>query len=226
MVDAGGTGVTSALFSRNALRWLSPAGFPAAAWVERVPNSRRAAYERRVGQSIVTPDERRRVVGSRRSYLPATLVSGFDPMAVPGIDLSGQPGMATALTRATRLEGVAATAVAPPGPGTSGLFLVAPAPNLIGEVLHPGYVVVFLSDQSLRAAATDTPTVRLTAGGAEGSETVRETFTEAGRRFFVAVPEESPHGAAAILPWIILAAGLVLAALAAALGVNAGRRAR
>ena len=99
MLDASGTGVTSDQFARNALRWLSPAGFPAAAWVERVPDSRRAAYERRIGQPIVTPDERRSVVpaGSRSSYLPATLVSGFPPMAVPGIDLSGEPGMAAAL---------------------------------------------------------------------------------------------------------------------------------
>jgi hypothetical protein len=43
MVDTGGTGVTSAQFARNAFWWLSPAGFPAAAWVERVPSWRRAA---------------------------------------------------------------------------------------------------------------------------------------------------------------------------------------
>jgi PAS domain S-box-containing protein len=40
------------------------------------------------------------------------------------------------------------------------------------------------------------------------------------------VPREPVQGAAAALPWIILAAGLVLAALAGALGVNATRRAR
>ena len=45
MVDTGGTGVTSAQFARNAFGWLGPAGFPAAAWVERVPASRRATYE-------------------------------------------------------------------------------------------------------------------------------------------------------------------------------------
>src|SRR4051794_1823425 len=101
MLNASGTGVTSDQFARNALRWLSPARLPAAAWVERVPDSRRAAYERRTGRPIVTPDERRTVVPSRSSYLPATLVSGFHPMAVPGIDLSGAPGIAEVLTRAT-----------------------------------------------------------------------------------------------------------------------------
>src|SRR5919106_840283 len=232
MLNASGTGVTSDQFARNALRWLSPAGFPAAAWVERVPDSRRASYERRIGRPIVTPDERREVVptGSRSSYLPATLVSGFPPMAVPGSDLSGVPGMAGALTRATRRDRMAATPVAPPGTGTHGLFLVAPAPNLIAEVLRPGYVAVFVPDQTLRAAATDVPTAEIAAGpsteGRDGERTVSEEFTAAGQRFEVAVPEESVEGAAAVLPWIILAAGLVLAALAAALGVSAARRAR
>jgi PAS domain S-box-containing protein len=71
--------------------------------------------------------------------------------------------------------------------------------------------------------------LQLTIGGTGdrgGAEAVHNAFTEAGQRFDVAVPERSVHGAAAVLPWIILAAGLVFAALASALGVNAGRRAR
>src|SRR3954468_18361106 len=147
MLDARSTGVTSDQFARNALRWLGPARFQAAAWVERVPDSGRAAYERRIGHAIVTADARYGVVplGSRSSYLPATLVTGFPPMAVPGIDLSGAPGLAAALSRATRLNGVVATPMASPRTGTRGLFLVAPAPNRIGEVLRPGYVAVFVS---------------------------------------------------------------------------------
>jgi PAS domain S-box-containing protein len=181
----------------------------------------------------VTPDQRHGVVrgGSRASYLPATLVSGFDPLAVPGTDLGGEPGMATALTRATRHDRVAATAVASRRGATSGLFLVAPAPNLIDEALRPGYVAVFVSDRALRAAATDAPTLEVTGRGApaaalDGVETVRGSFVSAGQRFDVVVPQRSVDGAAAALPWIILVAGLVLAGLAAALGVNAARRAR
>jgi PAS domain S-box-containing protein len=63
-------------------------------------------------------------------------------------------------------------------------------------------------------------------GDHERPAAVHNTFAEAGQRFDVAMPEESVQGAAAVLPWIILAAGLVLAALAGALGVNAARRAR
>jgi PAS domain S-box-containing protein len=233
MVGVGESGVMSQQFESDSSRWLSPAGFPAAAWVEQVPASRRAAYERRIGQPIVTRDRRGRIapVGSRSSYLPATLVSGIPPMAVRGIDLGGEPGIARALTRASTLYDAGATPLATLRDGVKGLFLVRLAPRLTAGVVQPGFVVVFVSELWLRAAATDTATLRLTTGGApaadrDGAAAVHNTFTEAGQRFDVAVPQESVHGAAAVLPWIILASGLVLAALAGALGVNAARRAR
>ena len=233
MLDASGTGVTSDQFASNAFRWLSPADFPAAAWVEPVPDSQRAAYERRIGQPIVTADERHTVVpaGSRSSYLAATLVSGFPPLALPGIDLSGGPDMAAALDRATHPDRVTATPVAGPDIGTNDLFLVAPAPNLVGESLRSGYVVVFVPNQTLSAAA-NTPGLQLVVGGTgtggppAGEQTVRTSFTEAGQRFDVILPRGSVQGAATALPWIILACGLGLAGLAAALGINAARRAR
>src|ERR1700744_1658191 len=86
-------------FESNALGWLSL--FPAAAWVEQVPATQRAAYERRTGHPIVSVDQQGRIVpaGPRSWSLPATLVSGVDPMDVPGIDLSGETGMAAAVTR-------------------------------------------------------------------------------------------------------------------------------
>ncbi|HEY6762503.1 MAG TPA: GAF domain-containing protein [Baekduia sp.] len=234
MLDRSGTGVTSDQFTRNALRWLSPARFSAAAWVEPIPNARRAAYERRIGQSIVTPDSGVVPRDSRSSYLPATLVSGFPPLAVPGVDLSATPGMAAALARARRIDGVSATPMAASSDGTRGLFLVAPAPNLVGQVLRPGYVALFVSDLGLRAAATDLPAVRVTsadaapgagAGGGSGN-TIRRSFTAAGQRFDVAVPREPVEGPGAVLPWVILAGGLVVAALGGALGFNAARRNR
>jgi PAS domain S-box-containing protein len=228
MLDAGGTGVTSDEFARNASRWLSPADFPAAAWVEAVPDAERAAYERRLGQPIVTPDQRHSVVpaGSRASYLPATLVSGFPPLALPGIDLGGQSGMAGALARATDLDLVSATPVGDRGAGTSGMFLVAAAPNLVGDSLRAGHVVVFVPESMLRAG-TDIPGLRLAAtDAATDGRTVRRSFAEAGQRFDVILPRGSVSGAGAALPWIVLVSGVVLAGLAAALGINAARRAR
>jgi PAS domain S-box-containing protein len=232
MVGVAGNRVTSGEFESNASRWLSPAGFPAAAWVEQVPGSQRAAYEGRTGNPIVTIDRRLRIVpvGSRSSYLPATLVSGIPPAAVPGIDL-GESGVAAAVTRARALNEAYATPLATLRDGTNGLFLVTFAPRSTGGVVTPGFAVLFVSELSLRAAATGTAPLQLTVGGTSagdvgGSAAVRSTFTAAGQRFDVAVPQEPVSGAAAVLPWIILAAGLVLAALAGALGVNGARRAR
>jgi PAS domain S-box-containing protein len=231
MASVGGTGATNEEFARNASRWLSPAGFPAAGWVEEVGAADRAAYEQRTGRPIVMRDQRRRIVTaeSRSPYLPATLVSGIPPITVPGLDLGGESGMAGAVLRARELRQPSATPPATLRDGTKGLFLVSLAQR--GGVVEPGFAVVFVSGESLRAAAADTPTVQLSAGGAttggpEGAATVHKTFTEAGQRFDVVVPLEAVDGAAAVLPWIILAAGLVLAALATALGVSGARRAR
>jgi PAS domain S-box-containing protein len=231
MLDARSTGVTSDRFARDALRWLGPARFPAAAWVERVPASRRAAYERRTGQAIVTADPRYGVapLGSRSSYLPATLVTGFPPMAVPAIDLSGATGLAEALGRATRANGVIATPIASSSTGPRGMFLVAPAPNRTGAVLRPGYVAVFVSAPGLREAATGVPVVRIATGrgsAAARGDTSIKSFTAAGQRFTVAVPAEPVQGPGAVLPWVILAGGLLVAALGGALGLLATRRAR
>ena len=232
MVSAGGSGVTSAEFTNTAFWWLSPADLSAAAWIQGVPASRRAAYERLIGQPIVSPDAGYTAVpnGSRSYYLPATLVSGFPPMSVAGIDLSGEPGMATAIERATRVDGVAATPSGVSVAGTDGLFLVAPAPNLIDEVLRPGYVVLFVPNATLRAAA-DTPGAQIMVGAAptaspQGGKMVRTTFQQVGQRFTVVVPQQSLQGTTEALPWIIVAAGLVFAGFMGALELNTARRAQ
>jgi PAS domain S-box-containing protein len=204
MLDQGVTGVTNDEFAGNAFRWLFPNELPAAAWAEEVR-------------------------ADRRSYLPATLVSGFPPLSVRGVDLRREPGIAAALRRAIRPGGVGATPLTARKGRTSGLFLVAPAPNFVDGVLRTGAVVVFVSEATLHLAARNAPGLRLLAGDSSSSEhagggTVREEVMVAGRQFAVVMPEESVSGPGALLPWLILAAGLVLAALAGALGVNAARR--
>jgi PAS domain S-box-containing protein len=229
MVGVAGDGVTNEEFASNASRWLSPAGFPAAAWVEQIAASERAAYERRIASPVVVQDRQDRIVpaGSQPSYLPATLASGIPPMSVVGTDFSGEAGFAAALNRAGSLFDAGATPLATRRDGTRGLFLIRLAPRLVGGIVEPGYVVVFISELWLRAAAAETAGLQLTTGDAPAKEpeTVRESFTTAGQRFDVVVPARSVHGAAAVLPPIIAIAGLLLAALAGALGVNAARRA-
>jgi hypothetical protein len=232
MVSVAESPDASQEFASTASRWLSPAGFPAAAWIEQVPGSQRAGYERRTGNPIVIIDRQLRImpVGSRSSYLPATFVSGIPPMETPGIDLGGESGVAAAVTRASALDEVRATPLTTLRDGEEGLFLIRFAPNLTGGVVRPAFAVLFVSEPSLRAAATDTTPLLLavgtSAGGLGGTAAARSTFTEAGQRFEVAVPLEPVSGAAVVLPWIVLAAGLVLGALAGALGVNAARRAK
>src|SRR5262245_31681357 len=228
MVGAGGSGVSSDTFSANASRWLSPAGFPAAAWVEQIRAADRAAYERRLGGPILARDAQGRTAPApaRASYLPATLVSGISPMDTPGIDLGEEAGMSTALSGAGSLYGAGATPLTRLADGSRGLFLVKDAPRLRDGIVEPGFVVLFVSELWLRAAATDTPDLQLTVGAAAPSGGVHHTFAAAGQPFDVAVPKQTVEGAAEALPWIILAAGLGLAALVAALGLNAARRAR
>jgi PAS domain S-box-containing protein len=231
MLDEGTTGVTNDEFTRNALRWLSPAGLPAAAWAEEVRAADRPAYERRIGRPIVAPDERRTAEPSGSSYLPASLVSGFRPLNARGVDLSREPGIIAALGRAIRPRGVGATPIAARTDGTRGVFLVAPAPNLIDGVLRPGAVVVFLSEATLRSAARNPAGLSFfSADGSSGDraagDTVRDEFAVAGQQFAVITPKQSVTGPGAVLPWIILAGDLLLAGLAAELGVIAVRRAR
>jgi hypothetical protein len=191
-------------FQNNASRWLIPAGFSAAAWVEQVAASQRPAYERRTGTPIVTQNPQLRIVpaGARASYLPATFVSGVPPMEVPGTDLGGEPGLAAAATRASVVYDVVATPMATLQDGAQGFFLVKYAPYSIGSVVaEPGFVVLFVPADLLRTAATGfTGPMQITvgagsAGGLGGAAAVRETFTEAGQRFGVAVPLEPVQGA-------------------------------
>jgi len=231
MAKAGGTGVTSGQFASTALRWLSPADFPAAAWAEQVQAPDRAAYERRTHRPIATPRDPNRGAPPSSAYLPATLVSGFAPLGVPGVDLNREPGIAAALTRALSPSSVAATPITGPSGRPSGLFLVAPATNLIDGVLRPGGVVVFVPEVTLRAAAGNPPGLRLVSAGRSsgadaGGSTVRKRITVAGQDFVVVMPAETVSGPAAAVPWIVLAAGLLLSILAAGLGVSAGRRAK
>jgi PAS domain S-box-containing protein len=231
MVDEGGAGVTNGQFTAAALRWLGPAGLPTVAWAEQVRGADRAAYELRAGHPIVLPDGRGTVSPRRSTYLPATLISGFSPMDRPGADLGREPETGTALQRALFPGGVGATPVATQRDGTRGLFLIAPAPNQIDGALRPGAVVLFVPAATLRASASNPAGLRFAAADGSSQDradanTVREEFSVAGQQFAVVMSVESVEGPGAILPWIILATGLVLAALASALGAIAARRAR
>jgi PAS domain S-box-containing protein len=235
------SGVASEQFTDIGARWLAPVGLPSAAWVEQVPADERAGYERRTGHRIVSATSSGRLApaGPRKRYLPATLVTGSPPMSAPGIDLGGTSGIAAAVDRPQTTYRVSATSLVQRPGGTVGLFLVQSAPRLNRGIVEPGFAVLFLPASWLLAGPVDTgasnpttiPTLQIRMdGGSAGNlghgATARSAFTAAGQRFEVRVPLRGVHGAAEVLSWLIGAGGLLLAALAGALGVNAARRAR
>jgi PAS domain S-box-containing protein len=233
------SGTTEQLPDVGAL-WLNPAGLPAAAWVERVPARERASYERRTGHHIVIPTASGGLAraGSRKSYLPATLVTGFPPMSAPGLDLGGISSIAATVARPETAYRVRATSLLRLPDGTIGLFLVQSAQRLNRGSVEPGFAVLFLpaswllsAADTLESTSTANPRLRITvsgvsAGQLRGGDTAQTTFEAAGQLFEVRVPRGGARGAAVVLPWIVVAGGVLLAALAGALGVISARRAK
>jgi PAS domain S-box-containing protein len=237
LVSPDSGGVTGAQFADIGARWLGPVGLPSAAWIERVPANERAGYERRTGRLIVIPTSSGgiRSADLRKSYLPATLVTGSPPLTSPGIDLGSVPGVAAAVARPQTAYRVSATPLTRLPDGTNGLFLVQSAQRLNRGVVEPGFAVLFLPAAWLLAGATDTaasnPPVQVAVGGASAGDvghgaTAESTFAAAGESFAVRVPRSGLNGAAAVQPWLVAGAGLMLAILAGALRVIAARRTR
>jgi PAS domain S-box-containing protein len=233
----GNPGVTTTQFADVGASWLAPLGLPAAGWIEDVPARERASYERRAGHRIVSPTSSGGLApaGRRTAYLPATLVTGNPPMSAPGVDLGRIPGVEAAVARPQTAYRATATPLTQLPDGGSGLFLVQSAQRLRRGNVEPGFVVFFLPASWLLSGAADAvgpnSGLQITVGGGSAGDlgdvpTARNTFTAAGQRFEVEVPRRGDQGAAEVLPWIVAAAGLLLAALAGALGVNAARRAK
>ena len=112
--------ITNPQFADIGSRWLTPVGLPAAAWVQRQPES---------------------------GTLRATLVTGASPMTVPGIDLSSERALTTAIAEPRTLFRATATSLARVSDGRTGIFLVQSAPRLDRGVLQAGYAVLAF-DQS------------------------------------------------------------------------------
>jgi PAS domain S-box-containing protein len=143
------------------------------------------------------------------------------------------PGLAAAVGARSTLYRTTATPTATLADGTRGLFLVESAQRVMSTGIYPGYVVLFVPDSWLLAAAQQTGagSVQLRVGGTRSPgprsrPVIRSSFTTLDRRFDLFVPVGAVHGSAVVLPWLILGCGLVLAALAGALGVNGARRGR
>jgi PAS domain S-box-containing protein len=241
LVGHAGSSVATEDFADIGARWLSPAGLPAAGWVEAVPSTQRSAYERRLGHRIVEPLRSGGIASAGLSgrYLPATLVTGVPPLTTPGLDLERMPGVKAAVARPQTAYAATATPLEHLPDGTSGLFVVQAAPRLNRGVVEPGFAVLFVPASWLLAAGSaalgpapaTSPKLQITVGGGsagdlKGVATVLTTFEAAGQPFEIRVSRSAVAGADALLPWLVGGAGLSLALLVGALGLIGARRTR
>jgi PAS domain S-box-containing protein len=219
LVGNAGARVTSSQFT-NLGAMLRPVDLSAAAWIEEVPASERAAYARRTQHRIIVAPGRAPAV-----LLPATLVTGSTPVTVPGIDLSGEPGLLAHVSSLQTLYSITSTQR-----GANGLILLESAQRVEGGRIRPGYVVLFvprgwLAGQAARAGGA-IRIGRASFGDLDGARTTTAGFDMFGRHVEVLVPRVPLAGAAVALPWVVFGVGLALAALTGALGVNRVRRVR
>jgi PAS domain S-box-containing protein len=230
LVGHVGGRVTSGQFADLGASVLRAVDLSAAAWVEQVPAAGRAAYEHRVGRIVAqTASGRIAPAGPRPVYLPATLVTGYAPTSVPGVDLAGEPGLAAAVNRVQALYSVTSVAQ-----GADGLILLEAAQRVDAGSIEPGFVVLFvpgtwLLERESKAAGTQMLQLRFAGasfGDPVGDAPSRSAFSAFGQRFEVLVPGGPVHATDALLPWIVLGVGVLLAAFTGALGVNTARRAR
>jgi PAS domain S-box-containing protein len=237
-VVGGRAAVTQDGFSAFADAALTPVGLLRAAWVERVLAAARADYERTIGRPITEQgaDGRLRRAPVWPVYYPATLTAVHRPPAALGLDWGTGTALPRLLTGSRPLFGVASTGpVRGPG-GERGLYLAtsAPRPAPAGGQ-RQGFVVLFVPTRWLlsspRAPGVD-QRVAVTVGGATiggtgtADDAVGRSFEALGRGWTVEVPVRPARGAEALLPWLILFAGVLVALLAGVLGANAARRAK
>ena len=116
-------------------------------------------------------------------------VTGFPPMAVPGIDLSGAPRTRVALESRDPPQRRDRDPMAPPSTGARGLFLAVPGAQSRPGDLRPGYVVVFVR---LPGRERERPACRRwkSAAGAAQYPRPRRRAPRSwqGQRFSVSVP--------------------------------------
>jgi PAS domain S-box-containing protein len=208
-----------------------------ALWIQSVPQSARADYERRLGAPItrLVPAARQgqRFVraSAAANYLPATFTSGTRGELRPGVDVSTWAGLPTAIRDRANVFAVGASA-----PGTlgadSGSFLLEAADYGRGERRH-GFLAVFVPRGRLtRAIAEDPRRVALYLGGNRlegalaGPPAGSAHFELLGQDWRIDVGKAPPTGSQTALPWIALTWPLALAAVLWAAGRGVLRRRR
>ena len=216
----------------------------ALAWAPRVPDGLRSAFEsaRDVTLTEPGPDGKLRPAGSRADHLPLTYLAPDDPETnrLKGLDVAAIPGVQQAVDAAAEAgEGRVSAPSAIEGEGLVSAFVEPAFPA--GTADDPaarrtglsGVVVSLVQPTALIAGALGTPSgtaIRVTDGSTELYRTggdlagaVVRQVSVGGRTWRLEVAAPAPAGAA-WLPWVILAAGIAVTFLVAAILEGVARR--
>ena len=213
-----------ARFARWASATSASVGLNDVLWVQRVPSTGRARYERLQGFPIT------RLTGSgdltrappAPSYLPATFTSQSRPELRPGVDVTSFPGLAGAIGDRARIFAVGASRAGALGPET-GFYLLEAATFARGAG-SSGYLVAFIprgwfstslgGDPRRVAISQDGRRIEGQLGSAQASA----NFETLGRDWRIDVAREPPSGLQSLLPWLALAWPFAVAAVVLAIG--------
>ncbi len=229
-------------FAQFAQPALANPALDAVSWAPRVTAPMRSAFERERGFTISElATGGVRTAAERATYYPTTFVAPTAANArTVGLDVSADPVVADAVKAAIAGGTGRVTAPAQVAAG-SAVLLVEPAFQRGAPVATPaeraealtGIAVGTMQPARLVAEAlrgTGDLRIRITDGTAPvyGSATLPEggvtrSFDAGGRAWLVAVESTTPPGGQA-LPWVVLAAGLLAAALIALMAEQSSRR--
>ncbi|HEY6761775.1 MAG TPA: GAF domain-containing protein [Baekduia sp.] len=213
-----------ARFARWAQATSASVGLNDVLWVQSVPASGRARYERRRGVPItrLTPSGRVVRAPPARSYLPATFTSETRPELRPGVDLTSVPALAAAIRDPTRIFAVGASRPSALG-GDPGFFLLQAASFSHGPGSR-GYLVAFVPQGWFSTTlAGDTRNVAITADGRPiegrlGATRASAGFEMLGRHWRIDVSRDPLSGLQSLLPWMALIWPFAVAAIVFAIG--------
>jgi PAS domain S-box-containing protein len=208
-------------FARVAGGTAGSVGLVDALWVERVADSERARYHRRLGAPItrLTAAGRAEPAPRAASYLPATFTSGTRAELRRGVDVSGWPGLGAAVRNRATVFAVGASTPGSLG-GEPGFYLLqtatfgrGPGSRGVLAVFAPrGWLSVSLADDPSRVALS--VDARRFEGGLDSAPAAGASFAALGRRWRVDVGRDPPSGLQSLLPWTALgwpvAAALVM----------------
>jgi PAS domain S-box-containing protein len=200
-----------ARFARWAGGTSASVGLDDVLWVQRVPQSERRRYERRLGAPItrLTSSGRFERAPAAGAYLPATFTSRTRPELRPGVDVSSFTGLGAAIRDRSSIFAVGASRPGSLG-GEPGFYLLEAAAFGLGPHRR-GYLVAFVpqgwftttlgGDPRRVAISQDGRRIE----GALDSGHAAATFATLGRRWRIDVGREPPSGLQSTLPWLALA---------------------